>query len=114
MTARIDWTSVDLAGMARAGLTIGQIAEEFGASYNAVRAALNRRGIARVVEGQQTPRQRIQTMRPREAVAFLLDIVDTLAGAAPLPAHPSDTWGLSKSESRVAKALMDAAGTTVP
>ncbi len=105
--------SAQLAAMAADGMSLSEIADEVGSTARAIRVALRRRGLRAVHETEQTLRAKVQTMRPHEAVEYLLGCLQQLAPAlCGEAAHPIDAWGLhlQPRERRLLIALHDARG----
>lgn len=100
---------VDLAACCASGMTIEQIAEEYGASYDRVRIALSRRGLKALSEHDRTYREIALDMRAPEAVEYLLNVIDMLEDIQPERPHPIDELGIhfTKSERRCLVALYD-------
>lgn len=103
------------AEFCRDGLTIHEIAQEMGISYDAARFALRRRGLKAKPETALDHSDRIQRMTQAEAVDYLLGVVDRLLGAKTSPDPLASGWAgaLTKSERRVLRCLMATPGCTV-
>jgi len=102
-----------LKAFVESGRTIREIAEDVGASYWGVCSALHRRGLRAVWEREQTLRQKVQGMRPAEAVEYLLACMETLApaltGVAPSTDDAADLR-LTPSQQRLFIALRNSKG----
>lgn len=102
----------ELRGYAEAGLSIAEIAEELGVSYNAARMALKSRNISYSYAWQQSIRQRAENMPLREAVDFLLECLESGFDALSHSEHEVDNLGihLPPCERRILIALFEAEG----
>lgn len=108
MTASPADMAVALAGE---GLPLDAISAETGLSYDGVRSALRRHGASAVRKLEVQVRQRAEAMPPREAVDYLLGVVEALIEAAPGRHHPTDLWAhFPIVERRVVQALYEARG----
>lgn len=103
----------DLRAFVQSGATLADIAAELDTNKGAIRRALGRRDMRATRAECQTLRQRVQTMRAPDAVEFLLDCFEVLAGSmAGADDHPVDAWGirLTPTERRMLICLHDAGG----
>lgn len=64
--------------LAAEGLTLREISRETGLDYDAVRHRLRRAGTRAPAEGALTVRQKVQGMRPLDAVEYLLDCLEQI------------------------------------
>lgn len=103
-------TDEQLTAMITSGLTAKQIAEECDVSEQTVRRRSRLRGLTLHKQTYQTVRQRAELMTPRQAVDYLLDVLETLhAAMCGEPNHEVDTWGvhLTPMERRVLIVIID-------
>lgn len=114
-SARSELNAARALAMAGDGMTLAEIAAETGQSSAAVRLMLFRRGKKAVAEFEQNARQRAMSMRPAEAVEYLLGCLEVIAGPMLADAHPVDEWPVqfTKSERRIMAVLYDAQGAVV-
>lgn len=91
-------------------LTLTQLSEEYGLSRNAVRSRLYRRGLNSTREEYQELRDTVSTMKPQDAVAFLLDCIEILTS---VEKAPEIYEGMTKLESRIYNRLLISEGNLV-
>jgi hypothetical protein len=105
-----------IAYLVDSGLTLSEMGEEVNRTAEQVRHALNRRGLKAVRENEKRLRQRVEGMRPTEAVEFLLMCVENLSpylcGAEN---HAVDSWGITMTplERRLLICIHDGLGGIV-
>jgi DNA-binding response OmpR family regulator len=105
-----------LRALVEQGASLDDLAGEVGASKDALRHALRRRGLRATHTWTQNIRARVQPMRASDAVNYLLDCLEMLAPAMTTDErHPVDDIGphWTKSERRVLVVLWDAGGAYV-
>lgn len=102
-----------LPGMLAAGLNYAELAEEFAVSKQAIRAARVRRELP--APKAETLRDRVQSMKPLDAVEYLLSALESLPVANNAKYHAIDDLGVSLSclERRLMIVLHDAGGRFV-
>ena len=105
---RTEFDKSELRAQAR-DMTIGEIANEHGISYDAARIALQRRGLKARVDGKDY-RSEVARMKATEAVEYLLNCLDTLTQVETVDVAP---WGLTRMERRLFACLSDHNGRPV-
>lgn len=95
--------------MAKEGMTTPQIAEELGISDATARRYLREADVRALQRAEQSVRQRVEQMRPSEAVDYLLGVVDALTGALGDAEDISRFGKFSHSETRVLARLLASA-----
>lgn len=105
---RTEFDKSELRAQAR-DMTIAEIADEHGISYNAARNALQRRGLKAVVAVKDY-RSEVARMTESEAVEYLLDCIEALTQVETVDVEP---WGLTRTELRVFGCLSSHAGRPV-
>src|SRR6056297_2491701 len=93
--------------------TIQQMADATGITYDAMRARIRRRGIAAVYEMEQSLRDMVATMEPREAVEFLLRVCENLGAACDERSSRKDLAYLSPTHRKIYLKLESAKGGVV-
>ena len=98
-----------------AGETRSELADAIGVSENDVRRASSRRGIYLPTEASRSLRNRVESMKPLEAIEYLLGVVEELSLVKSAYDHPVDAWGvhLTRKERRLLVALHDANGAVL-
>lgn len=91
-------------------LSLKQLSEEYGISREAVRARMFRRGLNATRETEQELRAVVATMKPREAIAFLLDCIEVLTSVDDAPRVHD---GMTLLESRIMNRLLLSEGDVV-
>ena len=99
---KTQYDTAELRAQAR-DMSIGEIADEHGVSYNAARNVLRRRNLKAMVTGK-TFRSEVARMKAPEAVEYLLDCLDTLTRVETFDVIP---WGLTRMERRLFSCLAD-------
>lgn len=104
---------MDVLAMRNSGLTTKQVAEEAGMTHGALRSKCAREGLslAGTRNRVRSHREIVQTMRPAEAVEYLLDEIEMLTGY-----KSDDAWrvqqelGLTPAETTMLMALVKSEG----
>jgi DNA-binding response OmpR family regulator len=104
-----------LSSFVESGLTLGEIGDEMGKTAHEIRNALRRRGMRAVHANEKTLRQKVEGMKPVEAVEFLLACVENLSSGLCGREHETDSWmlPLTPMQRRVLICLYDAGGAVV-
>lgn len=104
--------------MARAadGLSLSETAREIGVGRHSLRRWANRNGVAFVPRGGRpifSPRRAVEDMKPVDAVAFLLEMIEAMQGygtdVGVFPGHP-----LTEAQRVLFSVLVQREGTVVP
>ncbi|MFV1484502.1 MULTISPECIES: winged helix-turn-helix domain-containing protein [unclassified Phaeobacter] len=110
------WRGVDLGQLVAAGKTTGEIAYMAGSSTGAVRCALARRGLSPNLPKASTVRRIAEGMPPREAVEYLLGVLEEVAPAVSGDPSEIDDWGVdwTSSQRLIVSTLFAASPEAVP
>lgn len=100
-----------LPGLIDLGFTRSEIAEDFGVSSDAVQRAAERRNLS--ISDRQTFRHKAEAMPPKEAVKYLLAVMDSLPIACEQNEHPVDVLPLTRMQRRVMVHLYENTGQVV-
>ncbi|UWQ30232.1 helix-turn-helix domain-containing protein [Leisingera sp. M523] len=88
------WRGIDLDELVRAGKTTADIADLAGANTSATRSALGRRGLKPNLPVPETIRNLAEEMPPRDAVEYLLGVLEEALPVVSAQQHEIDTWGV--------------------
>lgn len=110
------WRGVDIAQMVSIGKTTVEIADMAGSSTVAVRRALARRGLSPNLPEVSTVRRIAEEMPPREAVEYLLGVLEEVAPAVSGDPSEIDGWGVdwTSSQRLIVSTLFAASPEAVP
>lgn len=96
----------------KSGMTADDIMDECGCSYDALRRALSRRGLAYLRRDSSDPRALIQDMKKDDAISFLLNMVEILMRAEPEAETAIEHLNLPQTPRQIALILMSSPGVT--
>jgi hypothetical protein len=106
-----DEVQATVEGLAAQGLSLAMIGDEVGLTPDAVRSRLLRRGLRATPHREVDVRRRAEAMPPRDAVEYLLGVVENLLDVMGGHQHPVDGWARWRiCERRLVRALYDADG----
>ena len=111
MEKHADWSDIEM--MVADGMTTTQIAEDKGVSYCAARSALVRRRLVPSRKSDLTVYDRVQDMRPQEAVDYLLGVVEALEESKATTSKKFAHMNLTGREGDFLSALCEASPRTL-